>query len=240
MSKGDNENKVVRGIQRQDTLERLEIKDNPKVEIETRNNADYSKELGSGDQGVVYRAEGANGKNVALKVPISGYDEYNKQQLIEYAMKKAMRQLLVDKGDPDYDRINEVHNIERSTKAFRDNNNNKSTVVFTMDLADGTSGSLEEKDKKFYESEKKQIEKLVKRLSNLGFEMGEDIQKDENLFLKDGKLQIGDCGSVRVHKGRTAEKYVLQQVEEVQAKVGIEKLDDVDIYADPPSKDKSF
>ncbi|MDA0782326.1 MAG: hypothetical protein PQ612_07645 [Rickettsiales bacterium] len=236
MSKGDDENKEVgsnksvRELRRRNTLDGLEITNNPRAETHADDEVD--KFIGAGDQGEVYRATHKNGEEVALKIPISGYPDYNKMQLLEYTMKKAMRQVLEDKGDPDQDRVNKVYNIEKSTESFVDSQK-QHTLPFTMELRrEGTAEDLEDKNPQLYIKEKKQIEKLVSRLDKLGFYLGEDIMKDDNLYVKDDKLQLGDCGGVKVDKGSTADKYFQKELKKAEEVVGASKLKPEEIYSD--------
>jgi len=205
--------------ERADTLTELDIVNNPKREIETSSKPDMTKQLGSGQQGVVYRARNTRGKDVALKV--SSNFETDKELLVEFAMKKAMRRILEENQDKDAEKIkteevskktlpqktetqddknviNEPYNIKRSTKQLV--NRQDSVVAFTMELA--PTGDIEDlakidpgyKEQFWYKHEAERLTGVFKKLKGFGFDMGDDIigadLSEKNVFVDEENKRL--------------------------------------------------
>lgn len=230
MSKNKGEN------ERRGTLVEINLSNNPKEAYI----AGTGTMLGFGQEGTVYKGKDTKDNDVALKV--SNNPETNKQLLVEFAMKKAMHKLLLQENKPsDIGRVNKVYEITRSTKEFitapsnQENATEKNTeevsvdtspkVVFTMEVADGTVETLDSKD----EEQVNEIEDFAITIQGFGFDLQQDVMRDQNLFHKNGKFQLGDCGGMKVIKNSRAEECFIKELNEARTKVnkGVEESDKI-------------
>lgn len=167
--------------------------------------------LGRGSHGVVKLGKSRMHKPVAIKLPIDA--TRNTKQRYEFCFRKAIYKALLEcnqdtvvgqKGEMDLTPdipVVECYSITVSNKFFSTKDCG-SPVVFTMEKMDGTFDKLPERKIRL---QRRLINNTIKVLSGMGFIMSD--MKDENIFIKDDKAYIGDCGECRIKCGTKAEEY---------------------------------
>lgn len=154
--------------------------------------------LGRGMNGEVKTIKDSNGKEVAIKTPLDS--SKNIKQEYEFIFKKSITSFIEENHY--MENINVVPALEftKSKRMFASEENPESSV-FTMPIMDGTLASLSGGSKKV---KRLLVDKAINVLSEAGFIMAD--MKDENIYLKNDKVCIGDCGECRIKSGSNAEE----------------------------------
>lgn len=170
--------------------------------------SDVGEQLGEGAFSYVKKVTGVNNENLVVKIPIC--ETTNQSHRFEYCFKKAAHDYLKEKHGYDEPPIVLPHKITESSSLFA-SESVTNPVVFTMDemesdlkhIFDGKANH--KKPEKVARGLAKKLQGTIDILNENGF-LVKDMHM-ANIFLKDSKAYLGDCGECRIQKGTQAELY---------------------------------
>lgn len=177
--------------------------------------SDVGEQLGEGAYSYVKRVTGVSKEKLVVKIP--GMESTNQSHRFEYCFKKAAHDYLKEKHGYDEPPIVLPHNITESSSLFA-SESLPNPVVFTMDemesdlkhMFDGKANH--ENPQETALSLGRTIDGVIDILNENGF-LIKDMHM-ANIFVKDSKAYLGDCGECLIQKGTEAEVYFNKAVKE--------------------------
>lgn len=183
-----------------------QLRDNTPKRLRIDPKSTINRTLGVGNNGIVKTLITPNGDEVAVKIPLD--QSKNIKQEFEFFLKKSISELISEKFFMKEVNVLPALSMTISEKLFSTTDNPK-VPVFTMPVMDGTLAELSEDEK----SQNRQIiKKMISCLHEYGFVMHD--MKNENIFMKDGKPCIGDCGECRIKSNTKAQEIFNRIVQE--------------------------
>lgn len=199
----ENFTSKIKNKPRSSTPERLKIKSH------------VGEHIGEGCFSYVRKVTGLNSEDLVVKIPMN--ESVNQIHHFEYCFKKAAHDYLKKEHGYEEPPIVLPYNITESSSLFA-SKSCKNPLVFTMDrmdsdlyyVFDGKSGHENPVD--VAEGLKKELQGTIEILDKSGF-LIEDMHEG-NIFVKDSKAYLGDCGGCLIQKGTKAEVYFNKAVKE--------------------------